>query len=133
MPQVMEGRYRKYYSILLFPCNCRGYVYSYAMPQNTRTATQLCTNKLRLGVSLSVPILVFGLANISQAATVPFTFELNYDAFVVGVPSPTTPTLLTMLSGSGLYAPFGRATYSEAGTITFAMLPFWRVCTVVRI
>src|SRR5438309_10442544 len=60
---------------------------------------------------------------IAQAATIPFTFELTYDAFIVGVPSPTTPTLLTTVSGSGLYAPFGSAIYSEAGTVTFAMLP----------
>jgi hypothetical protein len=93
------------------------------MPQNTRTATQPCTNKLRLGVSLSVPILVFGFASISRAATIPFTFEVTYDALLGGVPSPTTLTVPATNSGSGSFAPFGSAIYSETGTVTFAMLP----------
>ena len=68
-------------------------------------------------------MLVFGSSGIAQAATVPFTFELTYDVFVVGVPSPTTLTLPTTVLGSGSYAPFGSAIYSETGTVTFAMLP----------
>src|SRR4051794_35890394 len=58
-----------------------------------------------------------------QAATVPFTFELTFDTFAVGVPSATTPTLPTTVLGGGSFQPFGNAIYSESGTVTFAMLP----------
>jgi hypothetical protein len=37
-----------------------------------------------MGIVLSVPMLVFGFASIAQAATIPFTFELTFDTFVVG-------------------------------------------------
>jgi hypothetical protein len=71
-----------------------------------------------------VAVLTFLIAftGIAKAATIPFTFQLTFDTFVVGIPSPTTLTLPTTVSGSGSYAPFGNATYSEAGTITFATL-----------
>src|SRR5947209_6556796 len=60
--------------------------------------------------------------------------KFTLQSFVRAFPSaPELTYFQPGLLGSGLYAPFGRATYSEAGTITFAMLPFWRVCTVVRI
>src|SRR3954465_7486335 len=79
--------------------------------------------KLRVGIGPALLILVVGCFGIAQAATIPFTFELTYDVFVVGVPSPITPTLPTSVLGTGSYAPFGNAIYSEAGTITFATLP----------
>ncbi|HYI92772.1 MAG TPA: PEP-CTERM sorting domain-containing protein [Bryobacteraceae bacterium] len=67
--------------------------------------------------------IAFGSAGITEAATVPFTFDLTFDTFIVGVPSPMTPTLATTVLGSGVFVPFGSAIYSEAGTITFTMLP----------
>jgi hypothetical protein len=91
--------------------------------QNTRRSTQPCTNKLRMGIVLSIQILVFGFASISQAGTIPFTFELTFDTFVVGAPSVSTLTLPTTVSGAGSFVPFGSAIYSEAGTITVAILP----------
>jgi hypothetical protein len=81
------------------------------------------TTRLRVGIVPALLILVFGCFGIAQAATIPFTFELTFDTFVVGVPSPTTLTLPTTVSGSGSFAPFGNAMYTEAGTVTFAMLP----------
>ena len=81
------------------------------------------TARLRLGIVPALLILVFGCSGIAPASTVPFTFGLTFDTFIVGVPSPTTLTLSTTVSGSGSFAPFGSATYTEAGTITFAMLP----------
>jgi PEP-CTERM motif len=87
---------------------------------------QLCMNKFR-GATLALVavllILVAGSSISAQAATIPFTFELTFDTFIVGVPSLITPTLPTTVLGSGSYAPFGSAIYSEAGTITFTMLP----------
>src|SRR6476620_10901595 len=70
-------------------------------------------------------LLIFGLGaqGMVQAATVPFTFEVTYDAFLNGVPSPTNLTVPAMNSGSGFYTPFGSAAYTETGTVTFAMLP----------
>ena len=59
----------------------------------------------------------------AQAATIPFTFEVTYDAFLGGVPSATNLTVPGMTSGSGSFTPFGSAIYSETGTVTFAMLP----------
>jgi hypothetical protein len=89
-----------------------------------RTLSQPSRNELRAATILvALLILVFGSSGIAQAATVPFTFELTYDIFVVGVPSPTTLTLPTSTSGSGSIAPFGSAIFSETGTVTFAMLP----------
>src|SRR4051812_14044123 len=79
--------------------------------------------KLRVGIAPALLILVVGCFGIAQAATIPFTFGLTFDTFVVGVPSPTTLTLPTTVSGSGSFAPFGSAIYTEAGTITFAILP----------
>jgi len=76
-----------------------------------------------VGIAPALLILVFGCFGIAQAATIPFTFGLTFDTFVVGVPSPTTLTLPTTVSGSGSFEPFGSAIYTEAGTITFAMLP----------
>ena len=87
---------------------------------------QLCINQFRgatLALVAALLILVAGSPINAQAATVPFTFELTYDVFVVGAPSPTTLTLPTTVLGSGSFAPFGSAIYSEAGTVTFAMLP----------
>ncbi|MFL6449671.1 MAG: hypothetical protein ACJ746_18615 [Bryobacteraceae bacterium] len=93
------------------------------MLQNTPAANKPCASNLRFGVSLSVLMLVFGCVSASQAATVPFTFEVTYDALLNGVPSPTTLTVPAMNTGSGTFAPFGNAIYSEIGTVTFAMLP----------
>jgi len=75
------------------------------------------------GLPLALLVLAFGSAGIAAAATVPFTLELTFDTFLVGVPSPTTPILATTVLGSGAFAPLGSAIYSEAGTITFTMLP----------
>lgn len=86
---------------------------------------QLCINRFR-GVPLALAaalLIVAGSPISAQAATIPFTFDLIFDTFGVGVPSLITPTLPTTVLGSGLFAPFGSAIYSEKGTITFVMLP----------
>ena len=72
-----------------------------------------------------VAVLTFltAFTGVAQAATIPFTFEVTFDTFITGVPSPTTLTLPTTVSGSGSFVPFGSAIYTEAGTITLAMLP----------
>jgi len=72
-----------------------------------------------------VAVLTFltAFTGVAQAATIPFTFEVTFDTFITGVPSPTTLTLPTTVSGSGSFVPFGSASYTEAGTITLAMLP----------
>jgi PEP-CTERM motif len=79
--------------------------------------------KLHGGMVFALPILVLGLASTAQAATIPFTFEVTYDAFLGGVPSPTNLTVSAMNSGSGSFVPFGSASYSETGTVTFAVSP----------
>jgi hypothetical protein len=100
-------------------------MYSGTMTDNARAPRQPVP-KLRgatIGILLALLMLVLGSSGIVQAATVPFTFELTYDVFVDGVPSLITPTLPTTVLGSGSFAPFGSAIYSEEGTVTFAMLP----------
>jgi len=90
------------------------------------TVNQLCINEFRGATQALVAallILVAGSPISAQAATIPFTFEVTYDAFLGGVPSPTTLTVPATNSGSGSFAPFGSAIYSETGTVTFAMLP----------
>lgn len=96
------------------------------MTDNARTSIQSRPNKFRgatIGILVAMLVLVFGSSGITQAATIPFTFGVTFDTFAVGVPSPATPTLPTTVLGSGSFAPFGSAIYSEAGTITFVMLP----------
>src|SRR4051812_13472877 len=94
------------------------------MPQSTRTfAYQRRTSRFRIGIALASFILAFGSFGIARAATIPFTSEVTYDVFVAGTPSLSTPTLPITLLGSGSFAPLGSVIYSEAGTITFAMLP----------
>lgn len=85
---------------------------------------QRTTNKLRIGFALASLLLAFGSSSVARAATIPFTFDITFDTFVVGgPPTASTLTLPTTVLGSGTFAPFGSAIYSEAGTITFAMLP----------
>lgn len=90
-----------------------------------RRSRQPTTKRVR-GATICIlaawPILVVG-ASSAQAGTVAFTFAVTFDTFAVGVPSLMTPTLPTTVLGSGFFAPFGTAIYSEAGTITLAMLP----------
>jgi PEP-CTERM motif len=95
------------------------------MSRNTYTLNCQCrTNKFRIGVVLASLLLVFGSSPVARAATIPFTFEITFDTFVEGgPPTASTLTLPTTVLGSGTFAPFGSAVYSEAGTITFAMLP----------
>src|SRR4051812_21672247 len=94
------------------------------MPRNTQTVNCQCrTNRSRIGFALVSLLLVPGSSSVARAATIPFTFEITFDTFIVGVPSPTTLTLPGTLSGSGSFAPFGSAIYTEAGTITFGILP----------
>src|SRR4051794_40852339 len=93
------------------------------MPQNSRQLNySRKANKLRVGFALPAALLVFGSSGIARAATIPFTFEVTFDTFITGVPSPTTLTLPGTVQGTGSFAPFGSAIYSEAGTITFTML-----------
>lgn len=64
-------------------------------------------------------ILGFGAQDV-VAATLPFTFEVTYDSFLNGVPTPSNLTVPAMNVGSGFYTPFGSAIYTETGTVTFA-------------
>ncbi len=88
------------------------------------TVNQLCINQFRgATLALVAALLIAGSPISAQAATIPFTFEVTYDAFLGGFPSPTTLTVPATNSGSGSFAPFGSAIYSETGTVTFAILP----------
>lgn len=58
-----------------------------------------------------------------QAATIPFTFDVTYDALVGDVPSPANLTVPGESIGSGFFSPFGSALYSATGTVTFGILP----------
>src|SRR3954452_20127182 len=95
------------------------------MARDTDNLTrQRRTNKFRVGFALAPLFLTLGSSNAARAATVPFTFELTFDTFVEGgPPTASTLTLPTTVLGSGSFTAFGSAVYSEAGTITFAMLP----------
>jgi hypothetical protein len=90
------------------------------------TLNQLRSNQLRcarMSVLAVLPIILAGSPRSAQAVTVPFTFEVNADASVFGIPSQNNLTLPTTILGSVVFAPFGTAVYSEAGTVTFVMLP----------
>jgi hypothetical protein len=90
------------------------------------TLHQLCMNKFRgatLALVAALLILIAGSPISAQAATIPFTFEVTYDALLGGVPSPTALTVPATNIGSGSFAPFGSAIYSETGRVTFAILP----------
>ena len=76
---------------------------------------------LRRGLTLLIP--VAGSLISAQAATIPFTFDVTYDALVGDVPSPTNLTVPGSNVGSGTFVPFGDAIYSATGTVTFGVLP----------
>src|SRR3954451_2148700 len=97
-------------------------LYSCAMANYANTLSPLA-RKNGANMALVALVLTCISSGIAQAATIPFTFEVTGDTFAVGVPSPTTLTLPRTVSGSGSFAPFGSAIYTEAGTITFAILP----------
>jgi hypothetical protein len=89
------------------------------------TFNQSCKSESRsalLAINLLL-ILVAGLAGPAYAATVPFTYDLSAEASIFGVPTPDALNVPTTMNGSGLFDPFGTATYSEEGTITFRVLP----------
>ncbi len=75
---------------------------------------------LALGLVL---LLVAGFAGPGYAATVPFTYEVSAEASIFGVPTPDALSVPTTMNGSGFFDPFGTATYSEEGTVTFRILP----------
>ncbi|HEY7304712.1 MAG TPA: PEP-CTERM sorting domain-containing protein [Bryobacteraceae bacterium] len=56
----------------------------------------------------------------APAATVPFSFNVIYDAFLGSPPGPDNLTVPTTASGSGVFSPFGNGNYSETGAVTFA-------------
>src|SRR3954449_4601730 len=94
------------------------------MPQSTRLLNHSCrANNLRVGIALALLILAFGSPGVAHAATIAFNFEIAANASIGGVPSPTNLSLPSTVIGSGSFAPFGSAVYSEAGTITLIMLP----------
>jgi hypothetical protein len=98
-------------------------MYGYLMAQ-FMIVNQLCINRFRRAkLALVAALLIASSAISAQAATIPFTFEVAYDAFLGAVPSPTNLTVPGTNTGSGSFAPFGSAIYSETGTVTFAMLP----------
>ena len=100
-------------------------LYSYRMAQPI-TLKQLCKNKspgAPLAIVAVVLILIAGFPSPAEADTIPFTYELSAEASIFGVPSPDALTHPTTILGSGSFGPFGDATYSEEGTITFRMLP----------
>src|SRR3954453_8181657 len=92
------------------------------MTQLASTLHQLCKNN---GASMAVAALFMAsiCSGMAEAATVSFTYEITADATAFGTPSIATPFLPTTVIGSGSFVPFGSAMYSEAGTITYRMLP----------
>ena len=70
----------------------------------------------------AVSLLLAATAVRATAATVPFTFDVTGGAALLGPPAPDTPVGV-LLFASGSFNPFGPATYSESGTITFTVWP----------
>ena len=117
------GWYGRYSLHSCFAFRCRELLYS------LRHATQhLCVKstpdaQAPSGIVTALLILVFGLSNVARAATIPFTFTIATDASIGGAPSPSNLSLPVTVTGSASFTPFGSANYSEAGTITYMMLP----------
>ena len=90
------------------------------------TANQLSIKIKRLrGITwlTAAAVLAVGSCVSAHAATIPFTFNVSYDAVLGGVPGPANLTVPDTNTGSGFYTPFGSATYLETGVVTFAALP----------
>jgi hypothetical protein len=86
------------------------------------TVHQLCRNKLRgaiLTLVAVLPILVAGSPSSAKAATIPVSFEFDNLLLINGAPSPTTPGVPTVLSGTGIFNSFGAATLNSPGILTF--------------
>lgn len=77
----------------------------------------------RLVMTMLLGTLAICSLNKTKAATMAFTFQTSADASAFGVPSLATPSLPTTVDGSAVFVPFGNAIYTEAGTVTFALLP----------
>jgi len=75
------------------------------------------------GLGRAFAMLCFCAGLSAPAATVPFTFEVTYDAILGAAPSPTNLTVPATNSGSGFFTPFGSTNYSSTGTATFAVSP----------
>jgi hypothetical protein len=96
------------------------------MAHDVRMLNQLRWAKLRgsyVAIVVTLLISVVVSPGTAQAATIPFSFEVTADTSIFGVPSLATLNLPTTIIGSGAFGPLGSAIYSEAGTITFMMLP----------
>src|SRR5688572_4969480 len=85
-------------------------LYSCAMTQNARTVSQRRMGKFpgaAIAMLAVLPILVVGSASITHAATIPVSFEFDNLLLIAGAPSPANPSVPTVLSGTGIFNPFG--------------------------
>jgi PEP-CTERM motif len=62
-------------------------------------------------------------AGLAGAATIPFTFTVTGGAALTGPPIPDVPVGLMLFASSASFTPFGSASYSEEGLITFTVFP----------
>ena len=63
------------------------------------------------------------LAGTARAATIPFTFTVTGGATLTAPPIPNVPVGVMLFASSASFTPFGSASYSEEGLITFTVFP----------
>jgi hypothetical protein len=80
------------------------------------THSMQITRIMTLGI---VQILIVGSLSTMHAATIPVSFEFDNLLFINGAPSPANPAVPTLLSGTGIFNPFGAATLEAPGILTF--------------
>ena len=74
-----------------------------------------------LGIAAVAALAAF--AGTARAATIPFTFTVTGGATLTGPPVPDVPVGLMLFASSASFTPFGSASYSEEGLITFTVFP----------
>ena len=72
---------------------------------------------------IAVVATLAAFAGTTRAATIPFTFTVTGGATLTGPPIPNVPVGVMLFASSASFTPFGSASYSEEGLITFTVFP----------
>jgi len=74
-------------------------------------------------MAIAVVATLAAFAGTTRAATIPFTFTVSGGATLTGPPIPNVPVGVMLFASSASFTPFGSASYSEEGLITFTVFP----------
>ena len=73
--------------------------------------------------TLAAVLSAAALTGVARAAAVNFTYNIAAGAAIFSLPTTANPAVSTTIVGTGSFSPFGAAIYSEAGIVTYTLLP----------